>query len=74
MTPSDRETPTYGQAMGWKAERASVRLFPLIASWLATGIALLVASWLLSGVDIESFWSALVAALNAVIPPVLGWS
>ena len=62
--------------MGWKPERASVRLFPLIVSWLATGIALLVASWLLPGVDIESFWGALVvaaivAALNAVIPPVL---
>ena len=53
-----------------------MRLFPLIVAWLATGVALMVAAWLLPGVDIRSFWGALVvaaivAALNAVIPPVL---
>ena len=51
-------------------------MFPLVVSWIATGAALMVASWLLPGVDIQSFWGALVvavivAALNAVIPPVL---
>jgi uncharacterized membrane protein YvlD (DUF360 family) len=65
---------TYGQS--WKPERPSLRLFPLIVAWVATGIALMVASWALPGVDIGSFWGALVvaavvAALNAVIPPVL---
>ncbi len=45
-------------------------------SWLATGVALMVAAGLLPGVSIEGFWgallvAALVAALNAVIPPVL---
>ena len=65
---------TYGQS--WKPERPSLRLFPLIVAWLATGVALMVASWLLPGVDIANFWGALVvaaivAALNAVIPPVL---
>ena len=75
MTPSD-ETRTYGQAMGWKPERASLKVFPLVVSWLATGIALMVASWVLPGVDVKSFWGALlvaaiVATLNAVIPPVL---
>jgi uncharacterized membrane protein YvlD (DUF360 family) len=76
VTPRDRETPTYGQAMGWKPERASLKLFPVVVSWLATGVALIVASWLLPGVDVESFWGALVVAaivgaLNAIIPPVL---
>jgi uncharacterized membrane protein YvlD (DUF360 family) len=75
-TSSGPENRTYGQSTAWKPDRPSLRLFPLITSWLATGIALVVASWLLPGVDIENFWGALVvaaivAALNAVIPPVL---
>jgi uncharacterized membrane protein YvlD (DUF360 family) len=73
--PSDAER-TYGQSTAWKPERTRIRLFPLIAAWFATGVALMVAAWLLPGVDIRSFWGALlvaaiVSALNAVIPPVL---
>ena len=53
-----------------------MRLFPLLVSWLATGVALMVAAGILPGVHIDDFWGALlvaaiVAALNAVIPPVL---
>ena len=66
----------YGQSAAWRPERPRLRLFPLLVSWLATGVALMVAAALLPGVDIGSFWGALlvaaiVAALNAVIPPVL---
>ncbi len=73
MTTSDPER-TYGQT--WQPERPQLKLFPLLVSWFATGVALMVASWLLPGVDIGSFWGALVvaaivAALNAIIPPVL---
>ena len=73
MTTSETE-PTYGQS--WRPERPRLKLFPLLVAWLATGVALMVASWLLPGVDIKSFWAALVvaaivAALNAVIPPIL---
>jgi uncharacterized membrane protein YvlD (DUF360 family) len=75
-TPSEPETRTYGQSTAWKPERVKLRVFPLITSWLATGVALMVAAGLLPGVEIESFWGALVvaaivAALNAVIPPVI---
>ena len=75
MTTSERER-AYGQSTAWKPEAPRLRLFPLLVSWIATGIALMVAAGILPGVDIESFWSALlvaaiVAALNAVIPPVL---
>ena len=67
---------TYGQSTPWKPERPRIELFPLVVSWLATGVALMVAAWVLPGVDIRSFWGALlvaviVSALNAVIPPVL---
>ena len=51
-------------------------MFPLLLSWIATGVALMVAAGVLPGVHIDSFWGALlvaaiVAALNAVIPPLL---
>ena len=74
MTSS--EPQEYGQSTAWQPDRPSLKLFPLIVSWLATGVALMVASWALPGVDIGSFWGALVVAavvalLNAVIPPVL---
>ena len=73
--PSDPEL-TYGHSTAWKPERPQLRLFPLLASWLATGIALMVAAGILPGVHIDNFWGALlvaaiVAALNAVIPPVI---
>ena len=72
---SDHE-PTYGRSTSWKPERPRLRVFPLLVSWIATGVALMVAAWILPGVNIESFGGALVvavivAALNAVIPPVL---
>ena len=68
--------PSYGQSTAWQPERPRLRLFPLLVSWFATGVALMVAAAILPGVDIGSFWGALlvaavVAALNAVIPPVL---
>src|SRR6476469_5551010 len=68
--------PSYGQSIGWQPESPRLRLFPLLVSWVATGVALMVAAAVLPGVDIVSFWGALlvaavVSALNAVIPPVL---
>jgi uncharacterized membrane protein YvlD (DUF360 family) len=68
--------PSYGQSTAWQPERPRWRLFPLLVSWFATGVALMVAAAILPGVHIDSFWGALliaaiVAALNAVIPPVL---
>jgi uncharacterized membrane protein YvlD (DUF360 family) len=65
-----------GQSADWQPERTRIRLFPLLVSWVATGIALMVAAWALPGVDIASFRAALVvavivAAFNAVIPPIL---
>jgi uncharacterized membrane protein YvlD (DUF360 family) len=73
--PNDHE-PTYGRSTSWQPARPRWRLFPLLVSWVATGVALMVAAWVLPGVDIENFGGALVvavivAALNAVIPPVL---
>ena len=70
---SGRSEPV-GESAG--GERPRLRLFPLVVSWLATGLAFMVAAGILPGVSIDGFWGALlvaviVAALNAVIPPVL---
>ena len=72
----DAPDRVYGQSTAWRPERPRLRLFPLLISWFGTGIALMVAAGLLPGVDIKSFLGALgvaviVAALNAVIPPLL---
>ena len=72
---TDGAEQSYGHSV-WRPERPRFRLFPLLVSWLATGVALMVAAGVLPGVDIKSFLGALlvaavVAALNAVIPPVL---
>ena len=73
--PGDSEL-TYGQSTAWQPERPRLRVFPLALSWLAMGIALMVAAGLLPGVSIDNYWGALlvaaiVAALNAIIPPIL---
>jgi uncharacterized membrane protein YvlD (DUF360 family) len=72
---TDGAEQSYGHSV-WRPERPRFRFFPLLVSWLATGVALMVAAGVLPGVDIKSFLGALlvaavVAALNAVIPPVL---
>ena len=65
-----------GRPTAWQPERSHWRLLPLLASWLASGVALMVAAAILPGVHIDDFLGALlvaviVAALNAIIPPVL---
>ncbi len=72
----DEPQPTYGRSTAWRPERPRLRLVPLVISWLSTGVALMVAAGILPGVHVDDFWGALliaaiVAALNAVIPPVL---
>ena len=73
---SSEAGPEYRRSSAWQPERPRWQVFPLLVSWLATGIALMVAAGILPGVDIENFWGALVVAaiigaLNAVIPPAL---
>ena len=83
IDPTEKETvmssdseATYDQATDWHPERPRLQVFPLAVSWLAMGIALMVAAGVLPGVSIDNFWGALlvaaiVAALNAIIPPIL---
>ena len=68
--------PAYGRSVKWEPERPRWRVFPLLVTWLSLGVAVMVAAGILPGVGIDDFWGALlvaaiIALLNAVIPPVL---
>jgi uncharacterized membrane protein YvlD (DUF360 family)/predicted AlkP superfamily pyrophosphatase or phosphodiesterase len=60
---------------GWQPERLRFRPLQLIISWVLTALALGVTALILPGVDISD-WSgafvvaAVIAALNAVLPPL----
>ena len=73
---TSKSEPVYGRSARSQGERPRFHLYSLVVSWLGTGFAFLVAAGILPGVSIDGFWGALlvaaiVAALNAVIPPVL---
>ena len=66
----------HGEAPGWKPERPRFRLGQLVLGWLFGAVALLVATELVPGASDSTFRTALVAAalvalLNAVLPPLV---
>jgi uncharacterized membrane protein YvlD (DUF360 family) len=66
-----------GQANGrWRAERVRIHPVRLVLAWLASALALLLAAWIVPGITIKSFLgavavAAIVAVLNALLPPVI---
>jgi uncharacterized membrane protein YvlD (DUF360 family) len=66
----------YGEALGWEPEQPQFKPLHLLISWLLTGVALWFAAIVLPGVTVVNNWDALlmaavVAILNAVLPPLL---
>ena len=66
----------YGEAVAWEPERPRFKPLRLLLSWVLTAASLWVAAAILPGVDIAGAAGALavavvVAALNALIPPLL---
>jgi uncharacterized membrane protein YvlD (DUF360 family) len=60
----------------WRPEAPKVRPVRVVVSWLVSALALLFAAWVVPNVAIPSFWgglltAAIVAVVNAVIPPVV---
>jgi len=60
----------------WRAEHIRFRPLHMLRTWIISAIALLVATWIVPGADINGFWAALlvaavIAALNAILPPII---
>jgi uncharacterized membrane protein YvlD (DUF360 family) len=66
----------YGQAVTWQPDRPRFKPLRLLISWFLTAAALWAAAAILPGVHIDGVWgalavAALVAVLNAVLPPLV---
>jgi uncharacterized membrane protein YvlD (DUF360 family) len=66
----------FGERVAWHPERPRFKLGRLLVSWLSTALALLVTAGLLPGVDVAGWpgafaTAAVIAALNAILPPLL---
>jgi len=66
----------YGEAPRWEPESPRFRVHRLLLQWLLMAPALLIAAAIVPGVSIPSFAgavlaAALIAALNALLPPVI---
>jgi uncharacterized membrane protein YvlD (DUF360 family) len=69
-------TTIYREPLHWQPDRPRFRLVRVVIAWILAALALIVAAAIVPGASIESFWGALVvaavvAALNAVLPPLL---
>jgi uncharacterized membrane protein YvlD (DUF360 family) len=74
-----RAMPTddsYGQALEWSPQRPKYKFLNVLVSWLVAGVAVFVAAAIVPHVSVGGFTDALaaavlIAALNAVLPPVV---
>ena len=69
-------TSAHGEKVVWGPARPRISVLKLLVSWLLATAALLVAAWIVPGAAVNSFSGAFVAAaviavLNAIVPPVI---
>jgi len=69
-------TAAYSERLAWHPERPRFRPIRVVTAWILAALALMAAAWIVPGASIEGFWgallvSAVVAGLNAVLPPIL---
>jgi uncharacterized membrane protein YvlD (DUF360 family) len=70
------EPRSYGETMTWNPQAPRFKILHVLLSWLVAGVAVFVAAEIVPGVSVGNFADALavavlVAALNAVLPPVV---
>jgi uncharacterized membrane protein YvlD (DUF360 family) len=83
VPPTDDVPPTTAEPLvgpasetAWREERLRFRPLHMVRTWLFSAIGLLVAAWIVPGAHINGFWAALlvaavIAALNAILPPII---
>src|SRR5437660_11240084 len=67
---------SYGEVMTWNPQAPRFRVLRVVLSWLVAGASVFVAATLVPGVSVGGFGDAmaaavLIAAMNAVLPPVV---
>jgi uncharacterized membrane protein YvlD (DUF360 family) len=67
---------TYGETVGWTPARPRFSPFQLVLTWVVTAASVLFAAAIVPGVTVGTFGdafvaAALIAALNAALPPVV---
>jgi uncharacterized membrane protein YvlD (DUF360 family) len=72
----DATSPSYGAVPSWQPATPRLGILRLLVSWAVSAAAVVVAAWLVPGVALEHAGSgfavaAVIAVLNAVLPPVL---
>jgi len=75
-TPAVRLDSDYGQVMAWSPQRPRFNPFRVAVSWLVATLAVLIAAAILPGISVGGFADALFAAalialLNALLPPIV---
>ena len=66
----------FAERSAWRPEHIRLRPFRLLTAWIVGAVAVMVAAGIVPGVHVDDFWGALLvaailAALNAVVPPIL---
>src|SRR3954463_9482067 len=69
-------TPAYGMEVRWEPATPRLRVIRLLVTWVVAAVAVAAAAWIVPGVKLEQtgaagLVAALIAVLNAVLPPVL---
>ena len=76
MTTPSGAPPIYDQSTAWKPGRPTLRPTQLLVSWVLSAVTLILVSWILPGIALTGFFGALlataiIAALNVLLPPVI---
>ncbi len=73
---SEEGADSYGEMVRWEPATPRLHVLRLLASWVVAAASVAIAAWIVPGVDLEQTGAAfavaaLIAILNAVLPPVL---
>src|SRR3954464_3799912 len=66
----------YGEMVRWEPATPRLRVLRVVVSWVVAAASVAIAAWIVPGVDLEQTGAAfavaaLIAILNAVLPPLL---